>query len=70
VGSGSEAGVDNVLKQKKTEGRKMLACTVPQAQVKMRHAKRPTRPLHAMFGIRYAKNLYTYRFAWHTNDEW
>jgi len=40
------AGVDSVWEQEKPEARKMLACTVPQAQVKMRQNLH--RPLHAL----------------------
>ena len=42
------AGVDNVWEQKKTEAKKMPACTVLQAQVKI--AQTPTRQVHAVLG--------------------
>jgi hypothetical protein len=43
------AGVDSVWEQEKLEARKMLACTLPQAQVKM--PQNPTRQVHALLGV-------------------
>jgi hypothetical protein len=40
--------VDSLWEQKKLEARKMLACTVPQAQVKM--PLNSHRPVHAVLG--------------------
>jgi hypothetical protein len=53
------AGVDYAWEQEKLESRKMLACTVPQAQVKMR--QNPTRPLHALLGGGLFDNVSTCR---------